>query len=246
MLRFMLWTSVVCMLTELSGIQIRFCHCSKELHLNLIMVLISFKVMIYVYFSEGESCNHVAALLYALEDISHKRAEGLDACTSGHNKWKEPRKRRLSPKKSQDLLFKKHKFNDERKDEPVQSPKPKVRTVKQVDTKLFADKLEKVNPHACWLLSTYKTVQSSEPIKIVSVTKCYHDHVNLESDIVINELKEEMNKIIVSKADIVNIESQTRGQAKNEKWHQARKNLLTSSNFGLVCKKRTILHQSLL
>ncbi|XP_060589858.1 uncharacterized protein LOC132745041 [Ruditapes philippinarum] len=40
---------------------------------------------------EGESCNHVAALLYALEDISHKRSEGLDACTSGHNKWKEPR-----------------------------------------------------------------------------------------------------------------------------------------------------------
>jgi hypothetical protein len=65
--------------------------------------------MIYVYFSEGESFNHVAALMYALEDISHKRAEGLDACTSGH-KWKEPRKRRLSLKKAQDLLFKKHKL----------------------------------------------------------------------------------------------------------------------------------------
>ncbi|XP_060600610.1 uncharacterized protein LOC132754041 [Ruditapes philippinarum] len=200
--------------------------------------------MIYVYFSEGESFNHVAALMYALEDISHKRAEGLDACTSGH-KWKEPRKRRLSLKKSQDLLFKKHKFNDERKDEHVQSPKPKVRTVKQVDTKTFADKLEKVNPHAYWLLSTYKTVQSSEQIKVGSVTKCYHDHVNLDSDTVRNELKEEMNKIIVSQADIERIESQTKGQAKNEKWHQARKNLLTSSNFGLVCKKRTILHQSL-
>jgi hypothetical protein len=60
---------------------------------------------------------------------------------------------------------KKHKFNDERKDEHVQSPKPKIRKVKQVDTKTFADKQEKIPMP----VGFYMTVQSSEPIKLVSV-----------------------------------------------------------------------------
>jgi len=105
------------------------------------MVLISFKVMIYVYFSEGKSCYHVAALLYALEDISHKRAEGLDECTSGHNKWKELR---LSPKKSQDLLFKNAVTRQDPKVSPEISDLSAV-VLQLVDkVRVLTDKLKKL------------------------------------------------------------------------------------------------------
>jgi len=100
--------------------------------------------VVYVYFSEGESCIDVAALLYALEDISHKRAEGLDECSSGHNKWKEPRKRRLSPTKSQDLLFK----NAVTRQDPKVSPEISdlIAVVLQLvdEVRVLTDKLKKL------------------------------------------------------------------------------------------------------
>ncbi|XP_060557441.1 uncharacterized protein LOC132717883 [Ruditapes philippinarum] len=56
---------------------------------------------------EGEGCNHVAALLYAIADITEKKRDGKLAPTSMKCTWSNPRKRKLTPKKSQDLTFKK-------------------------------------------------------------------------------------------------------------------------------------------
>ncbi|XP_067659978.1 uncharacterized protein [Haliotis asinina] len=60
---------------------------------------------------EGECCNHVSTLLYAFFDMSEKKEKGLNASTSKKNKWMEPR-RKLSPVKSQNLIFKKYKTQE--------------------------------------------------------------------------------------------------------------------------------------
>ena len=66
----------------------------------------------FLFFREGESCHHVAALLYALVDITSKQKDGLTAPTSTKCKWNQPRKRKQSPKKSQNLVFKKLRYDE--------------------------------------------------------------------------------------------------------------------------------------
>jgi len=61
--------------------------------------------MLNFNFREGEGCNHIAALLYAIADITEQKRDGKLAPTSMKCKWNNPRKRKLSPKKSQDLAL---------------------------------------------------------------------------------------------------------------------------------------------
>jgi hypothetical protein len=55
--------------------------------------------------SIGKGCNNVTALLYAIADITEKKRDGKLAPTSMKCTWSNPRKRKLTPKKSQNLTF---------------------------------------------------------------------------------------------------------------------------------------------
>ncbi|KAH3887037.1 hypothetical protein DPMN_011049 [Dreissena polymorpha] len=69
----------------------------------------------------GEACNHIGALMYALSDLTAKKKDGTLASTSKKCVWdrfNNPRKRKLTPKKSSELTFRKHTF--ESKLEPVE------------------------------------------------------------------------------------------------------------------------------
>ncbi|WAR26730.1 hypothetical protein MAR_012434, partial [Mya arenaria] len=58
---------------------------------------------------EGESCNHVAALLYALVDIGSKQKDGLNAPTSTKCKWNQPNDSKLvAPEEPIPVLHKLH------------------------------------------------------------------------------------------------------------------------------------------
>ncbi|KAK7108861.1 hypothetical protein V1264_016523 [Littorina saxatilis] len=46
---------------------------------------------------EGGSCNHIAAVLYMLADLTERRQQGLLSCTSQTCSWLQPRQRNLSP-----------------------------------------------------------------------------------------------------------------------------------------------------
>ncbi|KAH3824740.1 hypothetical protein DPMN_126593 [Dreissena polymorpha] len=61
---------------------------------------------------EGEACNHIASLMYGLIDITEKKKEGSNASTSKQFLWNQPRSRKLSPKKANEVVFKKQKFTD--------------------------------------------------------------------------------------------------------------------------------------
>ena len=64
-------------------------------------------------FRLGEACNHIAALLFALEDYGKSRndvnSENV-ACTSKPCEWNKPRKRKLSPKRIDEMRPIKHQF----------------------------------------------------------------------------------------------------------------------------------------
>ncbi|KAL4217970.1 hypothetical protein ACF0H5_022708 [Mactra antiquata] len=48
----------------------------------------------------GKGCNHIAALLYAIADIIEMKKDGAFASTSMMCKWNNPRKRKLTLKKT--------------------------------------------------------------------------------------------------------------------------------------------------
>lgn len=64
-------------------------------------------------FRLGEACNHIAALLFALEDYvkSHDNTTSENiACTSKPCEWNKPRKRKLSPKRIDEIGPVKHQY----------------------------------------------------------------------------------------------------------------------------------------
>lgn len=50
--------------------------------------------------------------------------------------------------------------------------------------------------------------------------------------------KDKIKEMCLDKEEIARLEVETRGQAENERWHSERKDRLTASNFGLICKRR--------
>ena len=56
------------------------------------------------------SCKHIAALCFCIESFVRTRDVSLDlgeeACTAALQKWNQPRKRRLDPKKANEISFK--------------------------------------------------------------------------------------------------------------------------------------------
>ena len=64
-------------------------------------------------FRLGDACNHITALLFALEDYvkSHNNTTSENiACTSKPCEWNKPRKRKLSPKRIDEIRPVKHQY----------------------------------------------------------------------------------------------------------------------------------------
>ncbi|XP_046568875.1 uncharacterized protein LOC124277269 [Haliotis rubra] len=172
---------------------------------------------------EGESCNHVAAVLYALVDISEKKLEGLHASTSQECKWNQPRKRKLSPVKSQDMTFTKHKWIEHKKTTTIRQDAtnaPDKSMVKPINVDRFAPKLCEHFPHAGWLLTQESVVNMTEESHVSvpplhSVDFNYADTCDLKNEDCIRYFSEYFSALSISKEDCVTIEKNTRGQANN-------------------------------
>ena len=87
--------------------------------------------------------------MYCLVELTEKRRDGTLSSTSQKCKWNNPRKRKLSPKKSQDLQFKKNKvYSDSAESIPVSSGEKKEPVV---NVERFRSKLEALHSKAGWL-----------------------------------------------------------------------------------------------
>ncbi|KAL5010353.1 hypothetical protein ScPMuIL_012658 [Solemya velum] len=196
---------------------------------------------------EGESCNHIAALLYALIDITDKKKDGLDSSTSAPCKWNMPRKRKLSPRKAQNLIFKKHKFDLGEGVSSSPSARKKLQLVKNIEkinTDDFAAELKKCAPHAAFLLSDFRYFVEESTEKVVSlpdqhpVKVMYRDNVDLNSEECQSHFRKYFEEMNVSESDCELIQTITKGQCNNVNWKKARFSRLTSSNFGTICKRK--------
>jgi len=120
--------------------------------------------------------------LYALVDISTQKADGTLSSTSQQCKWNQPRKRRLSPKKSQDLNFTKHTFTSTSKTNVTKLDTTNI--IKPVNIENFRPKLINVNPNAAWLKS-FKS-NNVPPKKTLPVLHTidiqFRDGVNLKNE----------------------------------------------------------------
>ncbi|KAK6186542.1 hypothetical protein SNE40_008562 [Patella caerulea] len=193
---------------------------------------------------EGESCNHIAAFLHGLVDISDKKA---DASTSKECKWNQPRKRKLSPQRSQNITFKKHKWTDNKTVEKVDE-KYKLENVAKkppvtaINLGSFADKLRLCAPHAAWLLTQEDSVPRINPKVLLpplhKIDFNFADTCDLKSDKCVNFFQSYYERLSLNQDACNKIEKMTRGQQNNKTWRVARHGRSTASNFGTVCKRR--------
>lgn len=143
-----------------------------------------------------------------------------------------PRKRKLSPKKSQDLTFTKVKHGKG----VCTSKKATVPVfqVKSVNVELFKSKLIGMESNVGWLKNFEMKTES------VLVPKLNEIKFQLRDTVDISEHKElfesHFKGLSVSEEDCLKIECLTRSQIYSDSWTVAREERLTASNFGKVCK----------
>jgi len=81
-----------------------------------------------------------------------------NSSTSKECLWNRPRSRKLSPRKAEQLVFKKKKFSQT----PASDSKPELQkptvTARKEDISRFGQKLKSCNPHAAFLLCNEETV----------------------------------------------------------------------------------------
>ncbi|XP_052246982.1 uncharacterized protein LOC127855443 [Dreissena polymorpha] len=190
---------------------------------------------------EGESCNHIGALLYAVKDISNKVQDGKHSSTSQKCKWSNPRKRKLSPKKSQSVIFKKHKFESSLR-KPVSGLFVKENatfTESTVNIQRLRNRLTEKSLNVGWL-QNFPVHKEPEPLipTIHKVEFMYRDSVNLESPECCTVFEAHFRNINISADDCQAVETMTRGQS-SQPWKVARRERITSSFFGKVFKRKT-------
>ncbi|KAK3103673.1 hypothetical protein FSP39_020910 [Pinctada imbricata] len=184
---------------------------------------------------EAGLCAHVGGLLFSVLKIKN-------ACTSQQCRWEEPRhiQRKPSPKRVHEIRF----VNSEGIQQTKIRPYPDVHQAsacKDPDTFLvdLLHGLQDINP-TCVL---YKTLKA-EPADISLFTDlfnpkfCYADHVNLAAKDCKLQFHRFMDSLVVGEELSKNVELGTKGQALNQNWIDARKCILTASNFGAICKRR--------
>ena len=150
-----------------------------------------------------------------------------------------PRKRRLSPRKSDDLIFKKKKLFSVScrklsvdKDHHLNKENGCTVNIERLKQRLINAKV-----NVGWLKDfPPEKVDAPDMPSINSIEFCYHDKVDLRSNICQEVFIDHFENMHQSSEDMILTQILTRGQNNNQ-WQEARKERLTSSNFGSVCRR---------
>ena len=207
----------------------------------------------------GEACNHIAALLFAIEDYVKVTNEGQVSCTSLPCEWNKPRKKKLSPKRISNLQPVRHQYDE--RPRLAATAKPglyKAGTpVGNTFVPNFLDNLQSVNADSIIFTETEKqTVVSCD-----GATAC-GDNIRAHEEVVTSEfnveefvkhydptkfpprnlelLSDNLNyaSLRMSKVEAELIEISTPGKSVNPKWLKAREGRITESQFGGISKMR--------
>ncbi|XP_069104831.1 uncharacterized protein [Argopecten irradians] len=179
----------------------------------------------------GESCNHIAGLLYALVDITDKKASGDLAATSKPCKWNQPRKRKLSPQKAE-------QFKNTLDDSSYVDYRPAGKQ-SSIDRQEFCKKLSVISPNSGYLKLFPKPEIPADILKQCCLPEpdfCFCDHIDLESD----SCKIVFESYVANlKFDASQIAHLTKGQSSNPIWKKARSGRLTASMFGAIARRNS-------
>ncbi|XP_076087997.1 uncharacterized protein LOC143058383 [Mytilus galloprovincialis] len=192
----------------------------------------------------GESCSHIAALLYGIADITQQKYSGKIAPTSKACEWIKPRNRNLSPKKSQEMVFNKFKSPDRK----VSLYSVNASFSKDLSTPAilsFKERLMNVNPDAGWLMNFPQISDSCENNtsistlpKLHNINFSYMDTVDITSIECVQHFLSYFDSLKITKDDCSKIEVATREQHKNPLWKQVRRGRLTASKFGNIVRRK--------
>ncbi|XP_052759884.1 uncharacterized protein LOC128246165 [Mya arenaria] len=193
---------------------------------------------------EGECCNHIGALLYGLEDLTRKKTLAPTSKPCAWNNFSmlsAPRKRKLSPRKSEDLMFSKKKLYNVSVRKVSVNKNHELNSINgcTVNIDRFRQKLVGSKLNVGWLKNFEIETTENEPDLPVlhSVPFNYHDSVNLRDSSSKTVFLDHFDSLKQSAEEIQLTEILTRGQ-KSGKWQEARKERLTASNFGSICRRK--------
>ena len=199
---------------------------------------------IEVFCRAGESCSHIAALLYGIADITQQKYSGKIAPTSKACEWINLRNRNLSTKKSQEMVFNKFKSPDRK----VSLYSVNASFSKDLSTPAilsFKERLMNVNPDAGWLMNFPQISDSCENNTSVStlpklhnINFSYMDTVDITSIECVQHFLSYFDSLKITKDDCSKIEVATREQHKNPLWKQVRRGRLTASKFGNIVRRK--------
>ena len=196
------------------------------------------------------NCNHVGAVLFALEDFNRKGLQKFPepvSCTSMLSSWNVPSASQIvNPKPIDEVLIRKIKFG---RDNKSQVPKyniydPRAPADQQVNEDRVADltsKLSSLIPDSCYFgfhdkeSIAYTLSQPTSPSR--QNFDFFESHCAFSDfyDISTSSFKEMMDiycqNLSVTLEEVCAIEQSTYGQCHSEKWMEERKYRITASNF---------------
>ncbi|XP_033730700.1 uncharacterized protein LOC117320144 [Pecten maximus] len=196
---------------------------------------------------KGEACNHVAAVLFALDDFV---SEGLNnvpddvTCTDRLKQWNKPSERVVQAKTVADIKVHKPKFGSKERPKMTKTdPRhPADRTVNSEARKQLFDSIKKILPQCGFgkygVPKVSASILSESPSKSTISTHFINVHPPSLKDIK-DACEDFKKKLHVSDEDIKEIDSKTMSQSKSALWHQVRSVRITASNFHSVVKRRS-------
>lgn len=176
-------------------------------------------------------------------DITVKKHTGKIAPTSKACAWIKPRSRNLSPKKAQDMNFKKLKTEKHTTAQASYSVSEKIPDLTLQSVQEFKEKLEIINPTAGWL-KNFANIQRAPVFEraipeLHHVSFCYRNNVDLFSEDCKKHFLQYFESLHVSTEECEIINEITIGQSINPKWREARHGRLTASDFGKIVRRKT-------
>ena len=180
-------------------------------------------------------------MLYAIVDITNQKYSGKIAPTSKACEWIKPRARNLSPKKSQEMVFRKDKSATTAKIYNITTSNHHNLLSSEIVS--FKEKLEKVNPNAAWL-KNFETNNNNLPgpeftlPELHNISFQYKDSVDISSVECLDIFSTYFDNLSLTKEQCVTINELTLGQHENHLWKSARFGRLTASNFGNIVRRQ--------
>ena len=217
-------------------------------------------VLLLVFLSLGQACNHVAALLFFIEHHASTKQDVLATEVSKTSKpmaWNQPPKKEVNPARAKDIKFVKPSHGDlqatddarpyKRHDFDPRQPKHRVIDINSVTSLLedIKESMPNTGLKQFWERNAIQQ-QSEQPRETFSpwnyVIFSHEKYTEFQKEFADLPTREQcyeyMQSMSLSKEVVDRIEEMTREQADSKLWHALRNGRLTSSRFGEILHRR--------